>query len=113
MRSGFTFARLIRHALLFLAVTKLTLTVTMVLTTFGSPLMLAIRRAMVLGARLLAAVSAAVALPTEAAQADAEYRPAPATLSRKERDPPALRHRPGKRGSTAIPELWEAQHVTV
>lgn len=112
-RTGFVLARLIRHTLLFLAITKVSLAVSMILTAFGSPLMFAIGHTVTHCARLIAAALAAVELATEAGPADTEHRPAPAALSRKERDAPARRHRSRKRDSTATPELWDAQAVTV
>jgi len=112
-RTGFVLARLIRHSLFFLALTKLALAVSMILTAFESPLMFTIGDTVSHCARLSSAALAAVELPTEAGPADTEHRTAPAALSRQQRDASALRHRSRKRDSTAMPELWEAQPVTV
>jgi hypothetical protein len=112
-KSGWAGARLIRHASIFQALTVVSLTVAVVITTFGALLVLAVGFPVLLGAGLLLATVAAVALPSEARAADTEDRAAPAAQTPEERNKNRVRHHSRKAGVDGGGWLWDAQTVTV
>ena len=102
-KSGFVGARLIRHASIFQPVTVVPLTVPVVITAFWALLVFAVGFSVLLGASLLPAAVAAVALSSETGAADTP----------QEWNKPVLRHRSRKAGVDSGRWLWNAQTVTV
>lgn len=111
-RRGSAPARWISHALLSLSLTVVALSVPMILTAFGSPLVFAACLPVLLGVRGFPTAVAAIALPAEAAVAYAEHHAAQEADSTKERDA-CCRHRSRKAGVDGEIGLWDAQSVTV
>jgi len=118
-KSGFVGARLIRHASIFQPVTVVPLTVPVVITAFWALLVFAVGFSVLLGASLLPAAVAAVALSSETGTADktgtadTEGGTAPAADTPQEWNKPVLRHRSRKAGVDSGRWLWNAQTVTV
>lgn len=113
-KRDFAGARWIRHVLCFQALEVLSLAITMVVTAFFGPLVLAIGFAVALGLRCVAALIAVVALSSEVGATDAKHLSAPVALASKQRDTSLPRHSPlGRRALDSAAELWDAQGVTV
>jgi hypothetical protein len=97
-RCCFARARLIRHALVLLAVAVIALAVTMVFAAKGRSLMLAIGLTLSLAALLMPTSCTAIVLASEAGTTDPELDSAPRADSPQERDESVPSHRSRKPG---------------
>jgi hypothetical protein len=92
MRSSLVGARLIRHASILQTLAIVPLAITVVVSSFRGPLVLAVRPSVLLGTGLLPAAVAAIPLPTETGAANAEDRAAPKAATPKERNAASVHH---------------------